>query len=192
MGVKIITGPAVEPLGVSDTASYLRVTDPEEFGLIEEFIAAARGQVDNFLNRALITQTLEYYSDEWPEPYDEDCLPAIRIPAPPLIGVSWVKYYDMTGVLQTLDPNSYFVDNSPEVGRVVLNYGRVWPIVLPHPQAITVRYTAGYGAAGTDVPAVIRQALRLAVAEMYENRGPSKELPEAVQMLLHPLRIVPL
>jgi uncharacterized phiE125 gp8 family phage protein len=42
--------------------------------------------------------------------------------------------------------------------------------VRSFPGAITVNYLAGYGPAATDVPECIRLAIKMMVAELYENR----------------------
>jgi len=50
---------------------------------------------------------------------------------------------------------------------------------------MTVTYVAGYGDAATDVPASIRQAVRLVLSDMYHNRSDYvKERYTASQSLL--------
>jgi uncharacterized phiE125 gp8 family phage protein len=60
---------------------------------------------------------------------------------------------------------------------------------------IEIAFTAGYGAAASDVPAPIRQALLLLVAHWYEHRDPieigtdATIIPAAVSELLQPYRV---
>ena len=60
---------------------------------------------------------------------------------------------------------------------------------------IEIQFTAGFGAAATDVPAPLRQAILLLVAHWYENREPvvagiaATRFPDAVIGLLEPYRM---
>jgi uncharacterized phiE125 gp8 family phage protein len=83
--------------------------------------------------------------------------------------VASIKYVDPAGIIQTLDPTMYQVEPGAP-GRIYPAYGKSWPAVRAIPGAITVNYTAGYGPAATDVPECVRLAIRLMVAELYEQR----------------------
>ena len=55
--------------------------------------------------------------------------------------------------------------------------------------AVIVRYVCGYSSS-SDVPAPIRQAMLLMIAEMYEKRQDSvKRLPTAAEYLMNPYRV---
>lgn len=55
--------------------------------------------------------------------------------------------------------------------EVYLRYGQSWPSVTLRPhQGICITYIAGYGDAGSNVPATIRQGLLLLIGEWYEHR----------------------
>ena len=49
-------------------------------------------------------------------------------------------------------------------------YGLHWPAARCQADAVRVQYSAGYGAAGADMPAVIRGYLLLRVGQLYEYR----------------------
>jgi uncharacterized phiE125 gp8 family phage protein len=60
--------------------------------------------------------------------------------------------------------------------------------------AVTIEFTAGYGAAASAVPAEIKQAMYLMIGHWYENRESVNvgnivnELPFAAQALLEPFQ----
>jgi len=179
MGIKIITGPETEPLTEDEAKLHLRVDATDEDTPIARLIVTARQEAENRTGRALITQTLELGLDCWPE--------SIRLPRPPLVSVSSIKYLDAAGALQTLDPSDYLVDNYREPGRIVPAYGKAWPLIRHQPNAILVRYVAGYGAA-SDVPAAIKNWMLLKIGTMYKMRsdvmaGQISALPHADAML---------
>jgi uncharacterized phiE125 gp8 family phage protein len=98
--------------------------------------------------RALITQTWEVTLDAFPD--------AIRLPHAPLASVAYVKFYDVDGVLQTLDPQDYLVDAKSEPGYVVPAPGRAWPATAARINSVEVQYVCGYGPDETSVPAAIK------------------------------------
>jgi uncharacterized phiE125 gp8 family phage protein len=65
-----------------------------------------------------------------------------------------------------------------------------WPTVAAAPSALRITCTAGYGGTGETVPAKIRQAIILMLADFYENReNPKMSLNmNAAANLLHPYR----
>jgi uncharacterized phiE125 gp8 family phage protein len=130
-------------------------------------IAAARRFAEWVLSwRAFITQTLEFWLDEFPDKN------GIELPMPPLQSVSSIKYYDTSDVEYTIAPTEYFQDTKSEPGWVVLNDGKSWPTTTLRPaNGVCLTFIAGYGAAGSDVPADIRQALLLMLNDFYEHRG---------------------
>lgn len=151
-------------------------------------LAAARGIVEEYTRRALITQTWELTLEAFP------CSGVIDLPRPPLIAVSSIQYVDENGDTQTLDTSLYTVDTS--TGRIARTYGASWPSTNPQqPAAVTVTYTAGYGGTGASVPAPICAAILLALGDLWERRestitGTIVTANPAVQALLSPFRVV--
>lgn len=179
MAIKIITPPATEPISVEEAKLHLRVDATDEDTPIARMIVTARQEAENLTRRALITQTLELGLSHWPE--------RINLPRPPIASVTSIKYMDTAGTLQTLDPSDYLVDNYSEPARIVPAYGKTWPLIRHQPNAILVRYVAGYGSA-SDVPAAIRNWMLLKIGTMHKMRadvvaGQISALPHADSML---------
>ena len=191
MALKLITAPAAEPVSASEAKAHLRVDTTADDTYIGTLITVARQNVESHLRRALISQTWEVVLDAFPAG-------VIRLPKPPLASVTSIKYTDDDGVEATYSSDNYVVDSDTEPGRVVLKSGQTWPAVtLAAANGVRVRYVAGYGAAGSNVPQAIRQAILLVIGSLYENRedvlvaqGASiGVLPFGVVALLAPYRI---
>ena len=191
MALKLITAPAAEPVSTSEAKAHLRVDTTADDTYIGTLITVARQNVESHLRRALISQTWEVVLDAFPAG-------VIRLPKPPLASVTSIKYTDDEGNESTYSSDNYVVDSDTEPGRVVLKSGQTWPAVtLAAANGVRVRYVAGYGAAGSNVPQAIRQAILLVIGSLYENRedvlvaqGVSiGVLPFGVVALLAPYRI---
>lgn len=163
----IQTAPAVEPVSTAEAKTHMRVTIATDDTYIDRLIQAAREWVEMVTARALINQTWDMYLDRFPSANE------IEIPYPPLGSVTHVKYTDSDDTEATFTSDDYDVDTDSEPGRVVLGYTKTWPTATLRPMnPVTVRFVAGYGAAGANVPERFRQAILLLVGEMYENREP--------------------
>ena len=127
------------------------------------FIRSARTAAESALRRALITQTWDYYLDRFPAR-------ALRLPFPRLQTVASIAYVDSNGAAQTLPAQEYTVDAKTEPGLIVPAYGLAWPSTREQPNAVTVRYTCGYGGAG-DVPAGIKNWMLVRIKTLWENRA---------------------
>ncbi len=94
-----------------------------EDDLLSAIITASREHVEDITRRALLTQTWDYYLDEFP------CSDFIRLPFGNLQSVTSVKYKDSDGTETTLTENTdYIVETNGEgCGRIVLPYGETWP-----------------------------------------------------------------
>ena len=191
MTLKLITAPATEPVTSSEAKSHLRVDTTADDTLIGTLITAARQHVENHLRRALITQTWELVMDAFPAG------DVIRLPRPPLVSVTSIKYTDVAGSESTFSSAAYVVDTDSTKGRVVLKSGESWPSdTLAAANGVRVRYVAGYGSAAA-VPNPIRQAILLLIGTLYENRESVlvaqgvtvAQLPFGVEALLMPYRI---
>lgn len=194
---KIVTPPAIEPLTLDEAKTHLKldtspITAHPDDTLIEGLIIAARVYCEQiFQNRAYITQTWDLKLDKFPAEKE------IRIPLPPLQSLVWLKYKDSSGTLQTVsfldgspevpifETTDYIVDIDSEPGRLALKNGKSWPTTIMEAQAVQIRFLAGYGDAA-DVPDLIKAAIKLKLADLYENRGDANKssIEGALQALL--------
>jgi uncharacterized phiE125 gp8 family phage protein len=191
MGLKLTTPPASEPVTLQEIKDHLRILGTDEDALITVMIEPARDYCEKYQNRAYITQTWELALDQFPS---ED---RIRIPLPPLQSVSSVKYYGTDDTEYTLPAADYQVDIYSQPGRVVLKYGKSWPSVTLRPaNGVIITFIAGYGTTADEVPERMKQAIKVLMGHLYENREATdlkelKEVPFAVHALLGLDRIWP-
>jgi uncharacterized phiE125 gp8 family phage protein len=166
--LSLVTPPAGEPLTTAEAKMHARVVHIEEDPLIADLIAGARELFEQRTGRQVLEATWQFSLDRFPR----GRLP-IRLPKPPLLTVVAVRYMDTAGVQQAWNPSEYRVvaAGGPYAGPGLLypKQGYTYPATdSGDPLAVTVEYTAGYAVA--DVPAAIKDALRLIVADLYLNR----------------------
>lgn len=166
--LSLVTAPAAEPITVAEAAEHCRVSQGLEDSYLGGLISTAREIVERETRRALITQTWDAKWDQIPA-----CWP-LELPKAPLISVTSLKYLDTDGTQQTWASTNYRVlaNAGPTAmpGRVAVAYGISLPSVRSIEESFIVRFVAGYGAAGSSVPAPIRHAILLAVGDLYARR----------------------
>lgn len=158
----ITTPPAVEPVTLDDARAQVRVTAMQEDALLTRLVEAARQHVERAIRRALITQSWRLYLDDWPPGR------VVRLPATPVQEVASITVFDADGMPVELDPADYEVDGQGTPARLKVKAGVGGSSKALN--GIEIDFTAGYGDAGEDVPAALRQAILLLVAHWYEHR----------------------
>jgi len=180
-----IAAPEALPVTVAEMCDFLVVPEGQDDALILSFIYAATDQMERYLRRALITQSLRLTMDGFPG-YDYDAITRlgagvhepvhiasiiggmgeVDLPRGPVQSVT-ITTFSRSNISSVVDPQSYFLDTAGE--RIVLNESATWPDNLRDRAAVQVDYVAGYGDAA-DVPPAIRQGIKQMVAAMYECR----------------------
>jgi len=221
MGLKLTTAPAVEPVTLAQAKAHMRVDIADDDALITNLITAARADAENVCRRAFVTQKWDLYLDSFPKytyfgvvpgyvPVDQ--LPSgwlsmrnyavrfrggkIDLPFPTLQSVDAVKYTDLTGTVQTLDPSQYVVDAISEPGALTPAPDTYWPDTQNRTNAVQISFTAGYGDDAA-VPAGIKAWMLMRIGVLYKNReevavtqrGENVVTMSFVDHLLDPYRI---
>lgn len=200
--VKVTTQPAIEPLAVTDAKAFLRIDSTAEDDLIAELIAAAREFCEEYTRRKFISTGCTLTLDRFPYSHNEKWWDGVReiamselrgacdyikLPFAPVVSVASLTSYDVDNTSAVFDSSNYSVDT---VGsRIYLNQNSQWPSNIRDFNAVSIVYTAGYGATPADVPSAIRHAIKLTVAAMYDNRE-CFELPAMAKSALQPYRIL--
>lgn len=184
----LYAAPAVEPVTVAEMRDHLRMIANDEDTLLRDYIIAARSYVEQITGRAFINQTWDVYFAA----FDDE----LRLPLPPLSSITSVKYQDANNTQQTAASTLYEAGVWQEVGVVRPKYNQTWPNTLGHADDVVVRAVFGYGAAASSVPSPLRHAIKLLVAQWFENREPVvtgtivATLPMAFDSLIEPYRVL--
>lgn len=189
------SGPATTPISLAEAKAHLRVEIPDEDSLISAYVSASTSWVEQYLRRALVSQTWTVYLDEFPGNSE-----AIVVPLSPLVSISAFEFKDPTsGAWTAVSGSTYSVEvpggENPGRGRILPAYGATWGEARGEPNS--VRYTAavGYGASGANVPEPIRMAIRQLVGTAFANRESvvtgtiATKIPQTVEFLLSPYRL---
>jgi uncharacterized phiE125 gp8 family phage protein len=184
MRLSLVTAPAVEPVTTDQVKAHLRLgSSSSEDDVLDLFIRAARERAEAETGRTLIQTDFDLFLDGW--------APRLALPRPPAVSVTSITYSDDAGASQTWAAENYqtsipagpfaepaIVTPAYDVTFPTLEAGKLEPVV--------VRYRAGYGAAGTDVPMPIRMAILLMVGHWYEHREDVETMPTSAARLLRP------
>lgn len=173
MRVRIIApaAGALQPITLEEARAQTRVDCDAEDAFLGLLISVATQAASDRLQRALVPTRYRLTLDSFPD--------AIELLMPPILSVESVKYIDIDGEQQTLDPQDYFLDRVSEPGYLVPAAGRAWPTTQDRINAVEVEYTAGYP--GSAIPTPIKQWILLAIGDMYNNRERSAEKPVVPQ-----------
>jgi len=155
------TEPSTEPISPSDVCDYLRIDYNDHDPMISQYCKEARQVLeDSYLWKCCITQTCIDKFDEFDE---------MELHYQPVSAITSITYTDRAGDTQTLADTVYELGVVNGISRVRLKYGQSWPSARGHEDVVTVTYSAGYGAAETNVPEAIRQAIVMYAGHLYDN-----------------------
>lgn len=204
--LSLVTGPAAEPLSLSEVKSFIKVDGSDEDTLLNGLIAAARSSAEEYLRRSLITQTWKASFDlvrnntdylgegvyDLPISITYGGFPrVVPLPKGPVQSITSVTTYDTDNTSSTYAASNYRLDDSGD--RLLLNHQAIWPSSMRPRQAVEITYVAGYGDAASDVPQPIKTGMMIHVASLYEQRGmcgDEKALPTATKPMYAPYRIM--
>src|SRR5688500_1617752 len=107
MAFRLITPPTHQPVARGEAKAHVILDHNCDDALVDGLILAAKEKVEADTRRQLVTATWELSLDKFP------CANGGIIPLekPPIQSVSFVKYIDGDGVLQTLDASNYQLDS---------------------------------------------------------------------------------
>jgi len=187
-----VTPTVVEPppalLTLAQVKAHVRPDTDEADDTLRDLIAVAQAHCDGpggWLGASLGPQILELRAPGFP------ALDGVPLPCGPVNGIVAVSFTAPDGRAATLPPSACLLD-----GDVLLPApGQTWPATAARPDAVRLRYRAGYppaadGGAAHAVPPPILQAMLIMIALLYENRLGDVALAgnRAVAALLAPFR----
>ena len=188
--VRVTAGPETEPLSLEDVKLFLKVDTDADDSFINSLIISARTYAEGYLNRRLITQTLDEILDYWP------LFPHL-LRQGPFRSLESIRYYDEYQAEGLWDASNYFFDAGS--GRIALTEDGDTPdATLRDMAAVRITYVSGFGSSPDEIPRPILDAMMIYVAHLYRNREPYvkgtivSEIPFSMTALLDPFREVPI
>lgn len=161
MSLRMVTPSATLAVSVAEAKANGRIDYNTDDALIETLIRAATAYAERACGIAFEAQTWELTLDGFPAA-------EIELGRGPLVSVTSVKYDDVDGAEQTVDPDAYAVDAASPDGWVV-PVG-AWPATMATINAVRVRFIIGRG-----TPHDVKQAILLLVEHYNTNRAEASE-----------------
>jgi len=164
------TAPTKYPIELNDVKRHLNITPgwTEDDEYLQDLIKAVTDDAEQITRRRFITQTWYYYLDKWP---NEDY---ITLPFGQLQSITAIKYTDVDATQSTWSTAYYNTDTDSDPGRATVEYGYTYPTVSLHPQnPIEIEFVCGYGVDPGEMPPRLHHAMRLLIADLYEQREES-------------------
>lgn len=155
------TAPTAEPVTLEEAKAQCHVTHDAEDVRIEHLIRTAREEVETYTGRQCMTATWDLYLDRWPVGRKP-----ILLPKNPVQSVTSITYTDTAGASQTWSTDNYGTDLFSEPARIILKEAGQYPELDNEPNAIRVRFVAGYTTT-TLVPAKVKAAILLNVERQW-------------------------
>ena len=195
MAYKIITAATTEPVTLDEARNHLRI---EPFGSplahpddakIAMLIRAAREWCEQYTGRAFASQTIEMALDSFPTN-------EVQLPLTPVTSITYVKYYDVSGIEQTISNTVYGLDDYSKPNWLILTNGSSWPETSGSANNVKVKMVVGDSP--TTIPFAVKSAILLLVGSLYENRQEDQlatsrasfnSMPTGVYNLLQPYRL---
>jgi uncharacterized phiE125 gp8 family phage protein len=160
MTLEVTVQPAIEPVTLEQVKEHLSWDNDHFDAWISERITAARIQFEMETRVPLITRTVTYFGDSFSDVIE--LMPKLR-------SVNTVKYIDVNGDQQTVDPTVYDIDTKGIVGSIYPAYNKCWPCARYHKNSVEIEFTAGFGGFGS-VPENIQQAISALIGTWLQNR----------------------
>lgn len=173
MGLKRLVAPTEKLLTTQELRQQISLLGDAQDEFLDALLVRATEKAEKETGRAWLPQQWLLTLDRFP------ChrgFQAIDLPRAPLLynpegtparGIE-VSYVDENGATQQLE--SFIVAANSSPGRITPAYSDVWPATRDIPEAVSVKYWAGYGEDASAVPADAKHAVALMVADWFMNR----------------------
>jgi uncharacterized phiE125 gp8 family phage protein len=174
---KTVTGN--ENVTLAELKEHLNYSGSLHDNVLPIYISAAREYCENYMNRALITQTIVLLLDGWP--YNDKFM----LPMYGGTTISKVEYlYNNAWVELSTDHYRKETDSVPVM--VVLKSLKYWPMIDNVPASVRITYTVTVSSIEKDM----KEIILLLAAEMFANReNPTRTYTTLAEKLMSLKRI---
>ncbi len=191
--------PLKEPITTAEAKTFARIVTASEDALIDGLITAARIEAEKWCNRIFIERAFQLFIDRPPMSL------VLEFPVSPIQSVTQVSSFSEDDTETVFDAANYRFDGVSIPPRIVLKNGQLWPTVTRNSSSFKVTFLAGYGPDESDVPAPIKEAIKVIFTHIWELRGQIEErgdagtavagslvgrFPQDAILLLSPFRVI--
>lgn len=172
--------PPTEPVSVQEAKEHLRIDTDWDDDLLFAYIQTAREMIEEYLGRALITQTWDMILDTLPE--------RVELPRPPVQEVNGVYARDASDNEYEISSDHYTMEEKADLLMLSAQSVVTWPFHRDIAGA-RIEFVSGYGDSASDIPPPLRVGILQMVGHLYENRE-SQAIPPGVRQIIQPYRRV--
>jgi len=157
---RVVTPPTSEPVTIAEAKAQLHIgaSDDTYDAELASLIAAAREEWEGDTSVALITRTIQHRLPKF--------LDSVMLTVRPVIAISSIIYIDTDSAEQTISAYNYYLDGD----RVQFKPTFQRPLTEERSEAVRITYTAGYGSDSRACPQLDRMAIKLSLANRFEDR----------------------
>jgi uncharacterized phiE125 gp8 family phage protein len=170
-GLVRISAPAAEPVTLSETKEFLRITHNDDDPRISDMLITARALAEQWLKRSLVTQT-------WKVTFENAISGTVKLPMGPVQSISSVATTTIEGDSTMLAGTAYALSAAKDslvVADLIQGY------------RIDVTYVAGYGSS-SQLPKPIKMGILTHVAAMFDGQAGLAPIPDGVLQYYMPFR----
>ena len=191
---RLITAPTTTPISLQEAKDHLYVTSDSYNGEIKNKLLAAVDYCQRRIpgHAQFCTATYELVLHEFPDSDRHTDVP-ITLRPPPVQKITSIRYYNSTGGLtyygssngSTASSTTYtLVTETDGPASVEPVFGQTWPATREVPDAVMVRFTAGY-ASQAALPGSIKEAVKLKLEHLHDpERVDEIKMERAIDSLL--------
>lgn len=162
MSLRVLEPAICRPLEVAEVMKYLRIDNQEEEYLIGLCIDSATELVEYFTGKTMIEKTYRLVCGIDEISRNTMFSTCVNLPRPPFLRLQGEP--KIIGKTYHRSLTNYFVQEGKTKTTLCSTAN------LRNEEYLQIDYVCGYGSRPEDVPAVMRQAMLMIVAEMFENR----------------------
>lgn len=190
MLVELTTLPGTA-IPVAEFKDHLRLgtgfsDDGVQDDVLEAYLRAAMSTIEGRTGKMLITRDFSWTLTAWRD------LSAQSLPTAPVSSLTSLTITDRLGGTEVIATDRYYLEKDMHRPRLVSS--TICLPAIPVGGTSIIVFDAGFGAAWTNVPADLRQAVMLLAAHYYEHRNTGTanngEIPFGVTSLIQRYRVV--
>lgn len=172
-------------VSLDDMKEWMKISGSGSDALITSLIQGAMSTAELLTKRDLINKTYRTFRDSFsdfdmhygsyaaliPTYYRHSDYNSIELRRSLFQSLDSFEYL-VSGVFQNVDSSIYYNTLEKDFSSILLSDGKSWPTdVDKREQSVKIDFIAGYGTDESSIPEDIKTAIKMHVANAYQNRG---------------------